>query len=156
MIFFQFITDYENTWINGFVNGCMQYTKQFAFVFEEALSFIKNTSMWWGHVASCVLIVIATLWWGYIALNSCIACTSSQCFVWIALILFFYFELQNVVAHYVIVIFEKFGLFSYDLLWEFLRILGGHVSFVAHLLVAFSKNTNFTKWHMTKKAKKSL
>ncbi len=78
-------------------------------------------------------------------MSSYIVCTSSQCFVWIALIFFFYFELQNVFAHYVLVIFENFGLFSYDLLWEFLRILGEYVSFVAQLLVAFSKNINLTK-----------
>jgi hypothetical protein len=40
--FFQIFWDYENTWTNDFVNGCMQYTKQFTFVFEESLSFIKN------------------------------------------------------------------------------------------------------------------
>jgi hypothetical protein len=37
----------------------------------------------------------------------------------------FLLDLQNVFAHYVRVIFEKIGLFSYDLLWKFLRILGG-------------------------------
>jgi hypothetical protein len=54
--------------------------------------------MWWGHVASCVFIVITTLWWSHIALSSCIACTSSQCYTWTAHILFFYFDLAKCIC----------------------------------------------------------
>jgi hypothetical protein len=102
---FQIFKDFENTWTSDFVNGCMQYTKQFTLVFEKAF---KNIGMWWGHVVSCVLIVIIVLWWGHIALSSHITCTSSQCFAWTTPILFFYSNLQNVIAHYVMVIFEIF------------------------------------------------
>jgi hypothetical protein len=81
--------------------------------FRRPWALLKNIGMWWGHIASCVLIVIIALWWGHIALSSYIICTSSQCSAWIAPILFFYSNLQNVFAHYVLVIFENFGLFSY-------------------------------------------
>ncbi len=93
--------------------------------FRRPWVLLKNIGMWWGHVVSCVLIVITVLWWGHIALSFHIACTSSQCFAWTTPILFFYSNLQNVFAHYVMVIFEKFGLFSYDLLWKFSKFLGG-------------------------------
>jgi hypothetical protein len=67
--------------------------------------------MWWGLVASCVLVVIIALWWSHIALSSYIAYTSSQCFAWSVRILFSYYDLQNVFAHYVMVIFEILAYF---------------------------------------------
>jgi hypothetical protein len=47
---FHIFKDFENTWINDFLNGCMQYTKQFILVFEEALNFIQK---YWHVVRLC-------------------------------------------------------------------------------------------------------
>jgi hypothetical protein len=116
-------------------------------VFEEALSIIQN---YWHVVRPCCLRCSHCNYCFVVrprCFEFCIACSSSHCSAWTAPMLFSYSDLQNVFAHYVLVIFECFGLFLYDLLWKFSRILEGQVFSVAHLLVTFSKSINFTRWH---------